>query len=375
MHSVPCNECSGLVLGVTSVMHFIMTHYSDLQSMIAGTLQVSFQIDSSALASWMNPAHCHKNVFIRNSCIKINDLCLDVSKDYSLQVDFSHVAGIGNISDYNSKTSFDSDPFLLVNSSDWRHGHKEFTDPIFPAEPMIFMKYSHGKLTKYQQPKLDTNIPTNLSCCAGIIKEHDVAPTLGHFSIRNTNVDLEEMLHQLPTLPEIQYLSLLQRKTLIQAVRLLARVLSAVLPQPLLLRLKLPENFRQISRQDVSKHKGSLNQFLPKEASSVMTKLAFLTLVKSSNAIFLPKKALMAGGVAIHKTRYSIETMTKIFQSKILPIVSSKDRPFLKRLFEHAHIMSQNDKRLHVGIGLSMIRSKQGICCFTVFSLYQTLLQ
>ena len=174
------------------------------------------------------------------------------------------------------------------------------------------------------------------------------------------------MLYQLPTLPEPQYYSLLQRKSLIQVVRLLARVLSAVLPQPLLLKLRLPENFRQISRQDVSKNKNSLSQFLPKEASSVMTKLAFLTLVKSSNAIFQPKKAQMAGGVAIHKTRYSIETMTTIFQSKILPVVSSKDRPFLKRLFEHAHVMHQNDKRLHVAIGLSMIRSKQGVCCFTV---------
>ena len=74
----------------------------------------------------------------------------------------------------------------------------------------------------------------------------------------------------------------------------------------------------------------------------------------------------MTGGVAIHKTRYSIETMTTIFQSKILPVVSSKDRPFLKRLFEHAHVMHQNDKRLHVAIGLSKIRSKQGVCCFTV---------
>ena len=144
MHSVPSNECSGLVLGVTSVIHFIMTHYQDLQSMIEGTLQVSFQIDSSALASWMNPSHCHKNIFIRNSCVKINDFCIGASKDYNLQVDFSHVAGNGKISDYNSKTSFDSDPFLLVNSNDWSHGHKEFTAPVFPAEPMIYMKYFHG---------------------------------------------------------------------------------------------------------------------------------------------------------------------------------------------------------------------------------------
>ena len=71
----------------------------------------------------------------------MNDLCMDASKDYSLQIDFSHVAGVGNIADYNSKTSFDSDPFLLVNSDDWRHGNVAFTAEQFPPEDMIFMKY------------------------------------------------------------------------------------------------------------------------------------------------------------------------------------------------------------------------------------------
>ena len=61
-----------------------------------------------------------------------------------------------------------------------------------------------------------------------------------------------------------------------------------------------------------------------------------IILVKSSNALFTPKKAEMVGGMAIHRTRYSIESMTAIFKSQILSIVSSKDRPFLKRLFENA---------------------------------------
>ena len=63
-----------------------------------------------------------------------------------------------------------------------------------------------------------------------------------------------------------------------------------------------------------------------------MMKLAFLTLVKTSNAIFKPKKVEMVGGVGIHKTGYSIETMTEIFQSQILPVVSSKDRPLIHLL-------------------------------------------
>ena len=107
--------------------------------MIEGTLQVSFQIDSSALASWMNPSHCHKNVFIRNSCVKINDLCLDASKDYNLQVDFSHVAGVGNISDYNSKTSLEVSPRQL--------------DQVSGAE----------------DGQMDTNAHVNLTFCAGIM--------------------------------------------------------------------------------------------------------------------------------------------------------------------------------------------------------------
>ena len=63
-HSVPCNECSGLVLGVEAVMSFIMNHYEDISSKIKNTLTVSFQIDYSGLASWLSPYHIHKNVFV-----------------------------------------------------------------------------------------------------------------------------------------------------------------------------------------------------------------------------------------------------------------------------------------------------------------------
>ena len=115
----------------------------------------------------------------------MNDLCMDASKDYSLQIDFSHVAGVGNIADYNSKTSFDSDPFLLVNSNDWRHGNVAFTAEQFPPEEMIFMKYYHGSLVKYKQPKMDQNTPVNLTCCAGVTNDVFMISRLGHFSVRN----------------------------------------------------------------------------------------------------------------------------------------------------------------------------------------------
>ena len=53
-HRVPCNETSGLVLGVQNVASFIMNHFDNLASRIKGKLQVSFQIDSSCLGSWLS---------------------------------------------------------------------------------------------------------------------------------------------------------------------------------------------------------------------------------------------------------------------------------------------------------------------------------
>ena len=55
----------------------------------------------------------HKNLFVRNANTKIHDLRTDVSRDYELEINFSHVAGTANIADYNSKIV---DPFALTNS-------------------------------------------------------------------------------------------------------------------------------------------------------------------------------------------------------------------------------------------------------------------
>ena len=57
--------------------------------------------------------------------------------------------------------------------------------------------------------------------------------------------------------------------------------------------------------------------------------------------------------------------MNKIFQSQILPVISSKDKNLLKRIFELNHIENTNGRRLHLPLGLTMVRSKTGITCYT----------
>ena len=155
---------------------------------------------------------------------------------------------------------------------------------------------------------------------------------------------------------------------MVQTVRLLSRVLSATLPQELLIKMKCSD-YRQTNRADIKKNLKGLSEFLPKETSSVLMKLAFLVLVKSSNALYIPKRATEVSGLYIHRTRYSAPAMNAIFQSQVLPVISSQDKPLLKRLFEHSHIKSTNGRRMHIPIGLTLVRSKQGVCCCTAEGL------
>ena len=151
---------------------------------------------------------------------------------------------------------------------------------------------------------------------------------------------------------------------MVQTVRLLSIILSATLPKELLDKMKCG-SYCQTSQADIKKNPKGLAEFLPKETSSVLMKLAFLVLVKTSNALYTPKRATEIAGLYIHRTRYSAPVMNAIFQSQVLPVISSKDKPLLKRLYEHGHIKSTNGCRMHIPIGLTMIRSKQGVTCCT----------
>ena len=57
--------------------------------------------------------------------------------------------------------------------------------------------------------------------------------------------------------------------------------------------------------------------------------------------------------------------MHKIFKSQILPVISSKDKNLLKRVFEWSHIDCMNGKRMHLPLGLTMVKTKTGITCCT----------
>ena len=287
-------------------------------------------------------------------------MCKDISRDYDIQIDFSHVSGVLNFADYNSKTAVDVNPVDLVNSSEWRHGNVGFTNDVFLGEEMIFLKYINSVMVKYQQPKVDQTLAAKITWCTDGTDQTMPSIALVHFSVYNQSFELFDMISYLPVLPEKQYRHFIQSKHLVQTVRLLSRILIAALPKELLDKMKCVD-YRQTNRADFKKNLRGLAEFLPKETSSVLMKLAFLVLVKTSNALYTPKRATEIAGLYIHRTRYSAPAMNAIFQSQVLPIISSQYKHLLKRLYEHSHIKSTSGRRMHIPIGLTMIRSKQGV--------------
>ena len=108
------------------------------------------------------------------------------------------------------------------------------------------------------------------------------------------------MIRYLPILPEEQYQNFIANKSLIQTIRLLSRILSMTLPMELLEKLKC-KNYRQNSMLEVKRNPQAMTEFLPKECTSLLMKLAFLVLVKTSNSIYVPKEELMLKGYSSTK--------------------------------------------------------------------------
>ena len=285
-------------------------------------------------------------------CTAVHSLCSDLSKDFPLRISFSHVAGVKNISDFNSKLVPNQDPIVLINSPAWRYGNPEFTDSDFPGQQNIFMQFKGGNMSFYKQPVI-------VKCCClgqlcitsptpyqfqGCIPAGDVIPaadaTPTHvknvFRSESAETGLTDLLFYLPIIPEVQYVRLMKRYHLHKLVRLLSRVLPKILNQEVLAKIGHKVTNIEDNRKAVSESVKAGYELLPSENQSLMHKLAFLTIIRSSNKVHRPKKGGIVNGISILETRYTTSAMQKVYGSTIVPIVSSNDKLFLKRHFFHA---------------------------------------
>ena len=152
-------------------------------------------------------------------------------------------------------------------------------------------------------------MPT-LTQCQGCISA-DMTPTHVNNVIigKSTDTSLNDLLFHLPVIPEVQYVGLMKKYHLHKLVRLLSRVLPKIMNQEVLNQIGYKVSDIEDNRIAIGKSEKPNYELLPSEHQSLIYKLAFLMLVKSSNRIHWPKKGGIVNGISLLETRYRTEAM------------------------------------------------------------------
>ena len=254
-----------------------------------------------------------------------------------------------NCADQNSKIPADHDPCRIMETSFWRHGLPQFLDESFPPEENVFLKVKNGELEWVGKNKSE---PVNCICV--VCSSYTTVVSSKSTSISDPTLypDWFLLLDALPVLTTDHVSSLLKRRNIKMAVRSLSRYLAICLPEDILKILCVPQKWygsHLLSTLDLQ----DCTQISGDEIPAMLQKLAFLTLVKSSNAFFPPKSSSICselmGGIFVSTTRYSLDGMDKVFKTQLVPLISSADKIFLFRLFQNAHIV-RNPAHAH-GLG------------------------
>ena len=219
-------------------------------------LTVSIGLDSSCVASSLNPKMVHKQVIVRNICTKVHQLCMDLTKLYPVQILFYHIRGAYNVADLNSKIPADYDTVGIINSEVWRNGLPEFKNQDFPPTDRIFLEAREGQMVNFRQPILDNKACqcngeycTQITRCncvtcnntyilslhnhAGFATMHSDPKPDAKKASQMPNLEGLGILQYIPTLPSHQYQDLLRRYNLVRLVRVMGRFLPKTLPREL----------------------------------------------------------------------------------------------------------------------------------------------
>ena len=148
-------------------------------------------------------------------------------------------------------------------------------------------------------------------------------------------------LENLPKLSGDFFANLLSRRSLVNAVRSISRVLKTTMCPDLLMQFGVQPNFIQTQR------KGELNAsdrsvISNLEMPPAFKKLSFLALIQWSTNLYPPattKTSLYRiAQIPFIITRYSESAMQSVYGSLLLPYISGHHVALQFRLFEHSHI-------------------------------------
>ena len=183
-----------------------------------------------------------------------------------------------------------------------------------------------------------------------------------------------DVLEKLPVLSNQFYTKLLRSRPLMMAVRSIARLINTTLSPDMLLSLGFEPDW---ARNHVKSLSGAASctdhkKILPAEICILMQKLSFLTLVKTSTHIYTLSKdkkhdppSFDMGGLHFALTRYSLDAMSQVFGTNLLPLISPSDGDLLYRCFLQCHVVGNPGDAMGVGsahlpLNITLQRARSG---------------
>ena len=387
-HSVPLVETAAAVEGTELYTTTIVNHPEILEPTYMKNLifTVRHGIDSMCLIFSLRPGFVTKNVMLRNAIRIIHTQWLYLSNRWeNIKIEIYYLQSKDNISDYASKMS--SDPVSLSNSSEWRYGFKEFKNIKFPSKQNLFITVESGKITWCGPNTIPLqNCSCGRSLCTGgsfvcgcsLCMEGDETPlvrfnqTIPQIAMMKNHLDhnltkYEKVMESIIEIDEHRLYNIwLKNNNLGKLVRIFSRILIISADQKL-------KDFLGVSNDwiNVQKEREKINDaFNPTEIPAIIQKIVVLSIAKTSQRKFPPKKFKSFNphehkGVTLVKTRYSVDGFADVFNTFLIPLISADDHMLLYRAFQAAHItagMKTEDKAsiCHLPLFLTLSRMKSG---------------
>ena len=151
--TVPLNELSGVALSTK----LLRSYLSSVPHVLKAIKECVVLSDSTCSLASLSPEKTHTSVRTKNLVQNVYRICEEISSlKEDLPIRFSHLKGVSNPADLNSKPLANEKILEALNSELLRSGPKEFTNANFPETRNVSLEFLNGRF-KYKNIEAQQN--------------------------------------------------------------------------------------------------------------------------------------------------------------------------------------------------------------------------
>ena len=371
--SVPTLELMAHVASMEKLLDLFTSHSSSLLHSHAKSVQIYVMLDSKCTLYHLSPLNVSRSIIVRNSKDRSLSISKHITKTFSqVEIYYGHVDTLSNPADLSTK-SHRVPLSEVINSSLWRNGTS--SDCLSkPCANDLYMRVINGCLNWLKEPtnvafiqdqftadNLDWSViaegTDHCEVMASLKKEQDERIQVA--AVQSAAAQWEAVLDLIPPLGE-RYTNMLKSHS--RSFNVILRSISLTVlcyltafdcptleepyhkhgwsPQAFVTLLD-PED--QLGVIKGRKHRKFRLDTIPPR----VLRLAFLLLVRESNKRFRPKTKLPTfsiSNITFMKTRFSTSTMSMVFGSEILPVISHTDKELSKKIIKSGHLLDDSNQ-------------------------------